>query len=352
MQDRSERICMICNTYRPLFIKIKPCNHDFCEDCLKMYLEYKITNGEVLKLACPYTSCGTQLEDSYIRSLITTSNYMKYKTYRRLRLLEKNINLRWCSKRGCDGYSIGSVKNKKLTCNKCDSNFCYFCGNDWHEGKKCTNKIDKDFEKWASNNSIKFCPNCKHRVLRDGGCTEMKCPLCSYSWCWNCGTNTQEHNDYQCMMGKNMFELYWTTIFILILSPILMPFSVFLFIIAKNEYFQINRTHLSIWVKIFTYIGLFIFSPVLLIGGILVYCTLFASQLAIELTGRRLMIIGIFIGVILGTMVAAFGYLIIALLCVLVPPIGIFFFLIKLGFVLKRRCKYEKKWEYYPRTVV
>jgi hypothetical protein len=82
------------------------------------------------------------------------------------------------------------------------------------------------------------------------------------------------------------------------------------------------------------------------------YCALFASQLSIELTGRRFQYIGIIIGVPIGGVVAIFGYILIALLCILLPPIGLFFFLIKFAFVLKRRCKYEKKWEYYPRTVV
>lgn len=351
-QDPSSKVCLICSTFRPNFSKIKPCNHDFCQDCMRMYLEYKIINGEVLKMQCPFNDCQTQLEDSYIKSLVTSSSYMKYKTFRRLRLLEKNINLRWCSKIGCEGYSIGSVKNKKLTCNKCDSNFCYFCGNDWHEGKKCSNKLDKEFEKWASSNSIKFCPNCKHRVLRDGGCTEMKCPLCSYSWCWNCGNNMKDHNDYHCMMGKNMFELYWTTIFTMIFSPILLPFAIFLFIILKNEYFHIHQKHLKTWIKILTYFGLFLISPALLVVGMVGYCIMFSTQFALEFTGRTLYIVALLIGVVFGTLIACFGFLLLALVAILLPPIGVFFLLIKTAFVLKRRCKYEKKWEYYPRTVV
>lgn len=351
-RDQYPKICLICHENVPNMSRVKQCNHDFCNDCLKLYFDYKITNGEVLRVLCPYSDCGTILEDSLIRNYTSENSYFKYKYYKKIRLLEKNINLRWCSKPGCDGYSIGSLRNRKLTCNKCESIFCYFCGNDWHDKQKCSNKYDKDFEKWAVNNNVKFCPGCKHRVYREGGCTEMKCASCQYTWCWNCGVSTKEHNDYQCMMGKSFFELYWTTIMVCIFIPFLLPFAVFFAILLKNEVFHINDSHKKVWIKVLEYFGLFIVSPLLLVCIVFGYCCLLISQLLLECTGRRVYALVVILGVLIGSVVATLVFAIAAILCVLLPPVGCLFLLIKFVYVLKRRCKYEKKWEYYPRTVV
>ena len=127
-KDQIIKFCSICREIMKNQCIIKDCKHCFCQNCMKLYLEYKITSGEVLSISCPYSDCITELEDAFIRANISQQVYSKYKSFKKLRLLEKNINLRWCSRNGCQGYSIGSLKNRRLICNVCEFNYCFFCG--------------------------------------------------------------------------------------------------------------------------------------------------------------------------------------------------------------------------------
>lgn len=349
-KDQYSIVCCVCYSTSSEICLIKECKHYFCQFCIEQYLEYKILSGEILEITCP--NCATPLEDSFIKKNTTKVTFQKYKAYRHLRFLEKNINLRWCPLKGCEGYSIGNVKNHKLSCNICNCVYCFYCGEEWHEGKKCVNKVNKDFEKWVASNNVKFCPLCKHRVLRDGGCTEMKCPFCQYSWCWNCGVDYRKHNDYNCMFGKSMFELYWTTILMFILTPILTPFAYFCYTLVKYEIYQQKYNQVKIWVKVLVYSAIFLISPLLLVIIVFGYSIILSIQLISEHIHHNLYVICLLLGLIVGTSLAVFLFAIAGVLCVLLPPAGTIFLLIKTYCVLKRRCRYEKKWEYYPRTVV
>jgi IBR domain, a half RING-finger domain len=344
-------ICVICHESTQSVCVIKPCKHYFCLKCIKFYLEYKITNGEVLKINCPDSDCSCQLTDSFIRKNTSDSLYSKYKAYKKLQFLEKNINLRWCIRPGCGGYSIEGPKTRKLECNVCGRNFCFYCGDEWHNESKCSNKLDKDFEEWAKTKNIKFCPNCRHRVMRNGGCSEMKCVCCQHTWCWNCGVSSKDHNDYQCLMGKNFLELYWTTIFILILSPLLMPFSIFLVLLARYEVFRQDYTHVKVWVKAWVYFCLFVVSPLLLVVCVFGYSIVFMVQVCRENVGRKNFLVYFVLGLSGGVSLALLLFVVAAVVCLVLPPFGVFFLVVKTAYAAKRRCKYQKKWQYYPRTV-
>ena len=180
----------------------------------------------------------------------------------------------------------------------------------------------------------------------------MKCISCQFAWCWNCGVAIKDHSDYKCLLGKNIFELYWITIFAFLFSPILFPFSFVLAVALKYEIFQQNYNHVKAWIRVIVYIGLFIISPLLLIISVLGYCCIFITQVLSEYLPRKLMFISILIGINLGIVVGIIVLAIAAVICVFLPPAGCVFLAIKIYCVLKRRCRYEKKWEYYPRTVV
>jgi hypothetical protein len=100
------------------------------------------------------------------------------------------------------------------------------------------------------------------------------------------------------------------------------------------------------------YCGLFVASPAILVLGVFGYNMMVCSQLALECTRRRVYALAVFVGVFCGLAIGIVAFIALAVLCVLMPPVGIAFFFIKISFVLKRRCKYEKKWEHYPRTLV
>jgi hypothetical protein len=45
------------------------CNHKFCLNDICDYLEYNITNGQVIKIKCPQASCPLEFTRDEIRSL-------------------------------------------------------------------------------------------------------------------------------------------------------------------------------------------------------------------------------------------------------------------------------------------
>ena len=179
----------------------------------------------------------------------------------------------------------------------------------------------------------------------------MKCVICSFVWCWNCGQAINSHNDYHCMMGKNFLELYWVIIFMFLFSPLLLPFAVFIFFVLKYEVFHQNYTNKSILFKSFAYFGLFVVAPVLLVLIVFGYAIVITTQRLRECMSRW-WVIETFFGVSIGVVFGILAFLFAFVMCVLLPPVGVFFFVAKIVIVAKRRCKYEKNWEYYPRTVV
>ena len=47
--------------------------------------------------------------------------------------------------------------------------------------------MEKRFKGWAKlNKNISFCPLCRTKILKDGGCNQMTCGFCQYEFCWLC----------------------------------------------------------------------------------------------------------------------------------------------------------------------
>ena len=119
--ERSVDICEICFTN--LANTTLSCQHIFCSSCLKMYLLTKITDGEVFDLNCP--KCTNSLNHEEIQSFTTEELFNKYQKFLSVKELLKNPYARLCPQPDCKGFDIASASNKKLTCRKCSSKYCY-----------------------------------------------------------------------------------------------------------------------------------------------------------------------------------------------------------------------------------
>ena len=42
---------------------------------------------------------------------------------------------------------------------------------------------------WAEENkdNVSFCPTCRTKIEKNGGCNHMTCFSCKYEFCWGCG---------------------------------------------------------------------------------------------------------------------------------------------------------------------
>jgi hypothetical protein len=104
-------------------------------------------------------------------------------------MMRENPNTRWCPKNGCGKGVVGSDDQPHLVCPRCAHEFCWACGEDWHESRTCdenrevlrrTGKIDTKTEKWKRKAKTKQCPQCKSDIEKDVGCNHMKCSTCKY----------------------------------------------------------------------------------------------------------------------------------------------------------------------------
>mmetsp|Transcript_16803 Transcript_16803/g.14710 ORF Transcript_16803/g.14710 Transcript_16803/m.14710 type:complete len:89 (+) Transcript_16803:917-1183(+) len=86
-------------------------------------------NMEVLKLNCP--TCSAEPTQSKLEDLLPKHVYKKYQNFRSNALIERDPNLKWCSRLGCGKVVENSGKGSKGTC-ECGQQTCMKCGNEFH----------------------------------------------------------------------------------------------------------------------------------------------------------------------------------------------------------------------------
>lgn len=150
--------CPICSELKSEFIKLIPCNHAFCTNCLDQYLEYLILDGQVVDIKCCHHECQSIILESVLNQLLSGEILEKYNKFINRVKLQSDPNLKWCPSPNCEGYDILQPGTIKLQCAICKTYFCAKCNELWHNTKKC--KTDRKFERWASGKHVKACPKC------------------------------------------------------------------------------------------------------------------------------------------------------------------------------------------------
>lgn len=259
--------CLICLKNTPLH-SLDLCHHAFCDSCLVLYLELKISEAQVDDLLCPI--CSSIISEALIQSLISEKSFKKYKDFQKIKKLELNLYVKFCPVPDCKGFDIANENNSNLTCNLCEHKYCYYCSQEWHKGR-CKDNTEFSFKLWAYANNLKICPRCKNHVQKNGGCPKMSCPRCHFQWCWRCGKNELigPHNSFNCMIGESWFDIYWTNILLLLLLPLLFPFlsSLALIFLSYSELKLsiLNKIYGAIWSQLIFYFVLFLLAPILIL---------------------------------------------------------------------------------------
>lgn len=227
--------CLICQQDFAESVKF-PCHHRYCKSCMYEYLKLRIIESKVSSMPCPNTSCPYLLKIKEIELLTSPELFSKYQIFARNLELSQNPNLRFCPKADCQGYDIGNSKKRKLTCNECTSDFCYYCNETWHGESSCKRANEHVFDIWSLKNNVRSCPNCHRRVEKAGGCPSMECPVCKFKWCWYCGLGLRDgHDPMFCIFAQESWQLrYWFVAF-LVLGYVTVPFGVGLFMIHISQ---------------------------------------------------------------------------------------------------------------------
>ncbi|XWV26813.1 hypothetical protein QJ857_gp0238 [Tupanvirus soda lake] len=182
----TDNICPICydnlnnNDYTSL-----SCNHTFCDDCLKKYIDDKIDNLE--SVLCPIDMCERRINDYVIEILVSSYQYDKYK--KNAETFGSDTLHSMCPecKKICK-----KEDNNKFYCDNCDCDYCYVCqethpwGYDDCPNQKDINDTLDEIMSALGHDDVKPCPICRAIIYREEGCCSMRCKYCKVKFCWEC----------------------------------------------------------------------------------------------------------------------------------------------------------------------
>ena len=125
-------------------------------------------------MKCPSENCLEKFEEENVEKVLKPPQFERYKSIKKSALLNQNPNLRWCVRSGCDKFVVGQKRSRKLVC-ECGMRICFRCGNEYHFGKSCERIINYTYQKYAKDQNVQPCPQCKSRIEKAGGCNHMTC---------------------------------------------------------------------------------------------------------------------------------------------------------------------------------
>lgn len=211
-EGRSERMdaCQVCyNAEEPgddnSALKVMAaCEHRFCGYCLEGHFRSLIMEqGRYEDLVCPMWGCKQKPDIEEVRALIGEATFQKYLDFNRNTRVIKDRNLQFCKTVNCTGIldKKGAV-GKKVTCGTCKQDFCLSCKGKHHPGAKCNFSSKKEYLGWVSRQDhVYFCPKCNCQIVKEGGCPNMRCSVCKFSFCWVCSTHSENLWVHVGMMG-------------------------------------------------------------------------------------------------------------------------------------------------------
>lgn len=90
------------------------CNHIFCVDCVKDYLNEEIKNSRVARIACPQKNCSFAFDEGKIREIVSEEIFVKYKRFLLRENIKNNPDIIECPITNCEGFAsrVDSVINK------------------------------------------------------------------------------------------------------------------------------------------------------------------------------------------------------------------------------------------------
>lgn len=160
------RTCGACTAkYRAHDIAKAPCNHEFCQGCLKDMFTLSLTDESLFPPQC----CQQPIPMSTCRHLLSTqlrgqvaAKKIEYET----------PNRTYCSRSKCSTFVPPShIKGDIAACVRCRTKTCTICKQAAHVDKDCPN--DPAIEatvRLAAEQSWRRCPTCQRMVELKSGC--------------------------------------------------------------------------------------------------------------------------------------------------------------------------------------
>lgn len=180
------------------------CGHSFCLDCWQSYLRESVSSAAgtsaILRMHCPQHDCLARVTADTLQELspdlLSTWNSAFLNSF-----TERNSKYSHCT--GPDCHMIAhtetppGVKGLPVTCESCDTSFCFHCSELPHQPARCNDhrewqRIFGSSSFWVRKNS-KPCPSCRVPIEKNKGCNHMTCSRCGADFCWLCLSLLQTH---------------------------------------------------------------------------------------------------------------------------------------------------------------
>lgn len=170
------------------------CGHRFCNDCWALYLHSRIFENSCDTVTCAAHNCEALLDDMQVLKLVRDDKVKQKFQYLITNMFVMCHSLfRWCPAANCvNAIKVTTVEPKAVLC-KCGYEFCFGCGEFWHEPVVCSllDKWKRSLQddlltaRWLQQNAKK-CPKCSMNIEKAGGCNHMTCKSCHKEFCWVC----------------------------------------------------------------------------------------------------------------------------------------------------------------------
>jgi len=176
------------------------CGCYVCTPAISQWVAAQVENGATADdLTC--VSCGGKLLYATAMKLASPEVALALEQQSVERVLATMDDFVWCPKcpsGGVAGHLSSKCDAVQCINEKCAVKFCRHCKvlarHHRLEGRWLTceeaDALGKAQAEEASEAFLqaktKACPNCKARVIHDGGCSHMQCRVCKFQFCWIC----------------------------------------------------------------------------------------------------------------------------------------------------------------------
>ncbi|CAA0843265.1 NDR1/HIN1-like 8 [Striga hermonthica] len=219
---RDVQECSIClSEFAGSEFIMLPCQHFFCEKCLKTFTNIHVGDGTVFKIKCPEAKCDGTMHPSLIKRLLGEKEFDRWESLVLRKALDSMKDVVYCPR--CEMACVKD-KDEHAVCSKCYYSFCTLCMDKRHVGEACTtpelklkmleerrrtNSMDPNQRQIEQNilnemltlkaiySYAKQCPNCKIAIARSEGCNKMVCDYCGKYFCYCCATVIEGYEHFR-----------------------------------------------------------------------------------------------------------------------------------------------------------
>ena len=147
------------------------CGCQFCHQCVKAYVQEKISNG-IIEISCLNLFCDGVMENKEVETFCDDFMHRRIITMRRNLEVARDETRMWCLTRDCEEICeippsiIG--EDRIVKCEQCNR----------EHNLSRPDKEDVLISIMGINENIISCPKCKILIEKNGGCDLVRCKNC------------------------------------------------------------------------------------------------------------------------------------------------------------------------------